>query len=129
VILLDTHVLAWLAMEPTKLSRQASSAVRRASRSGGLSISAVSLWELAWLARNGRLQISGTVDSFLEKSSSRFAVLPITPKIAALATQFPSDYPNDLCDRLIGATAWAEGVLLITKDERVRSCKLLRTLW
>ena len=34
VILLDTHVLVWLSTEPTKLSKQASLAIRRAARSG-----------------------------------------------------------------------------------------------
>jgi len=89
----------------------------------------MSLWELAWLVNRGRVLVSGTVESFLEKATSRTTVLPITPKVAALANQFPPDYPNDPCDRLIGATALAEGMRLITKDERIRSCKLLQTIW
>ena len=129
MILLDTHVLAWLAGEPRELSRAASSAIRRANRSGGLAISAISLWEMAWLLTHGRLQMSGTLESVLEKTASRAAVLPITQKIAALANQFPPDYPNDPCDRLIGATALAEGACLVTKNERIRSCKLLQTIW
>ena len=31
--------------------------------------------------------------------------------------------------KAIGATALAEGMVLITKDERIRACKLLRTAW
>ena len=56
MILLDTHVLVWLATEPTKLSKLARSAIRRASRAGGIGISAITLWELAWLATHGRLR-------------------------------------------------------------------------
>ena len=89
----------------------------------------MSLWELAWLINRGRVLVSGTPESFLEKASSRATVLPITPRSAALANQFPADYPNDPCDRLIGATALAEGIALVTKDERIRACKLLRTIW
>jgi PIN domain nuclease of toxin-antitoxin system len=81
------------------------------------------------LLTHGRLQMAGTLESVLEKTTSRTVVLPITQKIAALANQFPPDYPNDPCDRLIGATALAEGMVLITKDERIRACKLLRTAW
>jgi PIN domain nuclease of toxin-antitoxin system len=88
VILLDTHVLVWLATEPTKLSKLARSAIRRASRAGGIGISAITLWELAWLATHGRLQLTGTVEAYLEEISSRVAVLPITTKVAALANQF-----------------------------------------
>jgi PIN domain nuclease of toxin-antitoxin system len=129
VILLDTHVLVWLTAEPTKLSRQAGSAIRRATRGGGIAISAITLWELAWLATHGRLQPTGTVEAYLEEVSSRVAVLPITTKVAALANQFPTDYSSDPCDRLIGATALAEGMVLVTKDIKIRDCKQLRTLW
>jgi PIN domain nuclease of toxin-antitoxin system len=129
VILLDTHVLVWLTTEPARLSKQASSAIRRASRGGGIAISAISLWELAWLATHGRLQPTGTVEAYLDEISSRVAVRPITTKVAALANQFPADYSSDPCDRLIGATALAEGMVLVTKDGKIRDCKQLQTLW
>jgi PIN domain nuclease of toxin-antitoxin system len=129
VILLDTHVLVWLATEPTKLSKLARSAIRRASRVGGIGISAITLWELAWLATHGRLQLTGTVEAYLEEISSRVAVLPITTKVAALANQFSTDYSSDPCDRLIGATALAQGMILVTKDAKIRDCKQLQTLW
>jgi len=32
-------------------------------------------------------------------------------------------------DRLIGATARAEGLTLITRDEQIRKSKLLKTIW
>lgn len=129
MILLDTHVLVWLSAEPARLSRLASSAIRRASRSGGIAISAITLWELAWLATHGRLQPTGTVEAYLDEVSSRVAVRPITTKVAALANQFPADYSNDPCDRLIGATALAEGIVLVTKDTKIRGYKQLQTLW
>jgi PIN domain nuclease of toxin-antitoxin system len=56
-------------------------------------------------------------------------VRPITPEIAALAAQFPDDYSGDPADRLIGATARAEALTLITRDERIRRSRLLRTVW
>ncbi len=129
MILLDTHVLVWLTSQPVKLSKQAGSAIRRANKTGGIAISAITLWELAWLATHGRLQITETVESYLEEVSSLVAILPITIKVAALANQFPADYSSDPCDRLIGATALAEGMLLITKDMKIRNCKQLQTLW
>ena len=129
MILLDTHVLVWLTAEPEKLSKQASSVLRRANRAGGLAISAITLWELAWLVSHGRLQVTGTVEAYLDEVSSRVAIRPITTKVAALANQFPADYSSDPCDRLIGATALAEGMVLVTKDARIRDCKQLRTLW
>ena len=129
VILLDTHVLVWLTSEPAKLSKHASSAIRRASRGGGIAISAITLWELGWLASHGRLQLTGTVEAYLEEVSSRVAVLPITTKVAALANLFSTDYSSDPCDRIIGATALAEGITLVTKDEKIRDCKQIQTVW
>jgi len=129
VILLDTHVLVWLTSEPAKLSKHANSGIRRASRGGGIAISAITLWELGWLASHGRLQPTGTVEAYLEEVSSRVAILPITTRVAALANLFSTDYSSDPCDRIIGATALAEGIALVTKDERIRDCKQIQTVW
>ena len=129
MILLDTHVLFWLTSEPHRLSKPARSAIRRAGRAGGLGISAISLWELGWLATHGRIEMAGTVEAYLEEVSSRVAVRPITAKIAALANQLPADYSSDPCDRLIGGTALAEGIVLVTKDARMRASKQIPTIW
>jgi PIN domain nuclease of toxin-antitoxin system len=56
-------------------------------------------------------------------------VKPLTVEIAVLATQFSEDYPRDPADRIIGATARAEGMALVTQDEGIRDCPLLRTIW
>jgi PIN domain nuclease of toxin-antitoxin system len=131
LILLDTHVLAWLVSQPERLSRPAASAIRRARSSDGLAISDITLWELAFLFTRGALRSHGTVESTLRTLVSRSGVnvLPISPEIAALATQFPADYPKDPVDRLIGATARAEGLALITRDEQIRRSPLLKTIW
>jgi PIN domain nuclease of toxin-antitoxin system len=60
---------------------------------------------------------------------SSVIVRPLTPEIAALATHFPPDFPLDPGDRLIVATARAEGLTLITRDERIRKSPLVKTLW
>ena len=129
MILLDTHVLIWLASDPAKLSKKASSAIRRASHGTGIAISAITLWELAWLATHDCLEITGTVEAFVEKISSRTAIRPVTVKVAVLANQLPAGYSGDPCDRLIGATALIEGIALVTKDTRIRACMQIKTIW
>ncbi len=129
MILLDTHVLIWLASEPAKLSKNATQAIRAAATQGGLAISAITLWELAWLATHGRIVTGGTPEAFVERISSRTAIQPITTKVAVLATQLPQSYPGDPCDRIIGATALAEGIALVTKDRNIRSSRQIQTIW
>jgi len=131
VILLDTHVLAWLVVEPDQLSRTAAAAIRRARANQGIGISAMSLWELALMFSRGRLEAIGAIETsvtlMLERSGA--FIKPITAEIAALATQFPDDFPHDPADRLIAATARAEGLALITRDVRIRQSTLLKTIW
>ena len=71
----------------------------------------------------------GTVERAVEKLIEGVTVKSITPEIAALVTQFPDDYPHDPVDRLIGATARAEGLALVTRDENIRKSPLLKTIW
>jgi len=129
VILLDTHVLIWLASDPSKLSKKAADAIRSSIKQGGIAISAITLWGLAWLATHGHLSFGGTVEDFVEKISSRTAIRPITVKVAVLANQLPTNYSGDPCDRLIGATALSEGLPLVTKDRNIRGCRQLQTIW
>jgi PIN domain nuclease of toxin-antitoxin system len=131
VILLDTHVLVWMVADEDRLSRHAKSAIQRARLSDGLGIADVTIWELAFLIARGTLRTHSTIENTVRNFVTRsgVSVKPITAEIAVLATQFPEDYPKDPIDRLIGATARAEGIALITRDERIRSSPLLRTIW
>jgi PIN domain nuclease of toxin-antitoxin system len=131
LILLDTHVLAWLVAEPARLSRPAASAIRRARISDGLAISSITVWELAMLFAQGILRSHSTVESAVQNLLTRSGVviMPITAEIAAIASQFSDDYPKDPADRLIGATAMAEGIALITRDERIQKHLRLKTIW
>ena len=131
MILLDTHVLVWLVIEPELLSRDAASAIRRARKSAGLAISAMTLYEIAMMFTRGIITPRGGVEESLRKliTDAGVEVRPITVEIAALGWQFPDDFSRDPADRLISATARAEGLMLVTRDERIRQCSLIKTVW
>jgi PIN domain nuclease of toxin-antitoxin system len=86
---------------------------------GPLAISAISLWEIAWLVENGRIETKLSVDVFVKRCASYVEVLPITEAIAVRSVQFPKSYPADPQDRIIGATALVEGRPLLTQDKLI----------
>lgn len=129
MILLDTHALVWAVAESKRLSRVAAAAIRKARAQDGLAIAAITLWELAALIARGRIQAYGTVEASVRLLVEGVAIKPLTAEIAALAAQFPDDYPRDPADRLIGATARAEGLVLVTQDVGIRRSPLLKTAW
>lgn len=131
MIFLDTHVLVWVVADEDRLSRPAASAIRRARNSDGLAIADVVIWELAFLLARGVLRTHNTIEKTVENFITRSGVMvrSITPEIAAIAAQFPDSYSKDPIDRIIGATARAEGLALVTRDERIRSSPLMKTIW
>jgi PIN domain nuclease of toxin-antitoxin system len=129
MILLDTHIAVWLAAEPNRLSKNAKEAIRAARIDGGLAIASITLMEMAWLAENGRIETTLSVESFVRQCASKMTVLPITPEIAARAVSFPDPYPKDPQDRLIGATALVEGIQLVTRNRQIKKSGMIPVIW
>ncbi|MGH7961680.1 MAG: type II toxin-antitoxin system VapC family toxin [Candidatus Binatia bacterium] len=131
MILLDTHVLLWLCVEPQRLSRPATTAIKRAVSAGGVAIASISLWEIAMLIALGRLSIREPPEAWIARLlvSSGVVVKDLTPAVAVLSTQFPADFPHDPADRLIAATARVHDLTLATRDRKIRSSTLIQTIW
>ena len=129
MILLDTHVLLWMASDPKRLSVRARAAIRQARQNTGVAVATITLWELAWLAQHGRIQVLSSVESFVRETVSRVILRPLTPEIAAVAVRLPVGYPKDPADRLIGSTAIVEGMPLVTADQQIRRTKAVETIW
>jgi len=130
VILVDTHVVVWLAFDPGQLSKHARAAIDEARQNGeGLAISDITLLELMTLTSEGRIRLDISLESFLREVESRFIVLPISGRACVRALGLPAPYPKDPADRIIGATALVEGLSLLTADREIRRSRALSTIW
>jgi PIN domain nuclease of toxin-antitoxin system len=130
VILVDTHVVVWLAFDQTQLSKNARAAINDARQKGeGLAISDITLLELATLSNKGRIRLDISLESFLHEVEARFIILPISGRACVRVLGLPAAYPKDPADRIIGATALVEGLPLLTADREIRRARALRTIW
>ena len=130
MILVDTHVVVWLAFDQKQISTRAKAAIDDARKNAdGLAICDISLLELATLARKGRIRLDVSLESFLQEVESRFVILPISGRACVRAMGLPANYPKDPADRMIGATALVEGLSLLTADRAIRRARTVQTIW
>jgi PIN domain nuclease of toxin-antitoxin system len=130
VILLDTHVVVWLAQDYSRISSAAHSAIKKArEKEVGIAVSGITLFEISLLASRGRVDFKPDVETTLTEVERQFVVLPLTANIALQAFELPAAYPNDPVDRIIGATALVEDIPLITADRSIRRSRAVPTIW
>lgn len=130
MILLDTHVVVWSLSEPERLSSTARTAMKVARKEGTpLAISAVTLVEISILARKQRIAAGDNLAAYLSDIESTFFVLPVLSRICLRLVELPESYPGNPVDQVIGATALAEGIPLVTADEKIRKAKAFETIW
>jgi PIN domain nuclease of toxin-antitoxin system len=112
-VLLDTHAVHWWSAEPERIGSAASEAIEVAEE---LAVSAITWFELAWLAGHERISISIPIRTWLQSLAAELRTVGVTPGIADAAVSLPSSFPGDPADRLIYATAVEHGWRLVTKD-------------
>ncbi len=131
MIVVDTHVVIWNALQPNRLSANAVTALAAANEEDGIIICDISLWEIAMLMAAGRLRIASPCATFLDHvlKSNAYHLLPISPKVAELSARLFGETHKDPADRIIAATAIVSKVPLVTADAFLRKAKQVRTIW
>jgi PIN domain nuclease of toxin-antitoxin system len=131
MIALDTHALVWWASGDSQLSRPARDAIEVEAGEGEILVSAISAWEVAMLAKAGRLALTMDAAEWLETVAQVPAVrfVPVDVHISVHSVDLPGAFHKDPADRIIVATARHDSVPLITADLKIRDYPHVQTLW
>jgi PIN domain nuclease of toxin-antitoxin system len=120
VIVLDTHVLYWLATDDPALGAEARGIIARALADGEVAASAISYWELAMLADKGRIEADDIEAMRRIAIDAGIAEIALDGATAVLAARL-AGFHKDPADRMIAATAMKHNARLLTADERILS--------
>jgi PIN domain nuclease of toxin-antitoxin system len=131
VIVLDTHAWVWWLANPRLLSRNAAKAIAEHQASDSVVISCFSTCELATLVARGRVGFSLSLSDWMRESEAQQGVRfhAVTNLIALDSVALPGVFHADPADRIIVATARKLGAQLVTRDEKIRSYRHVKTLW
>ncbi|WP_454690938.1 type II toxin-antitoxin system VapC family toxin [Achromobacter aloeverae] len=134
MILLDTHTLVWWIAGDRALghgARERIEAEQGKGAHGEILVSAISAWEVAMLARSGRLALTMSAGAWLDTVAHIPAVrfLPVDARIAAASVELPGDFHKDPADRIIVATARAHRAALATADTKIQAYPHVETVW
>jgi PIN domain nuclease of toxin-antitoxin system len=129
VILLDTHVLLWWALDPDRLSAAAAASLGAMERRGGFA-SAISIWELGIKVQRGKLELGLSIAEFTRRieKSGIIELLPVTTAVWLRSLELPWDH-RDPADRVIVATALWQDVPLLTADTEIHRFQDISCVW
>ncbi len=126
IILLDTHIWIWWVNQDKNLP---SSIIQRIDQAERVAISAASLYELLWLVKQRRLELTLEVAAWLQAATTEASieVLAVTTDIMQTAAMLPAIHGDPL-DRMIIATALATSQPLISLDQKFSAYQDLESL-
>ena len=117
--LLDTHVLIWLATDPTQVPDALRAEITDAE---ALFVSPASAYEIAQKTRSGRLPHGGLVLTRWEHLLGALFATELSLSVAHMRTAGSLSWDHrDPFDRMLVAQAQHEGLRLVTKDEHIRA--------
>lgn len=131
MIVLDTHVWVWWVSHSRELPQRVRRLIDRNAGEHPIHVSSVSAWEIAMLAKKGRLQLTMSADDWIAKCEAlpvlRF--IPVDNRIFVRSVSLPEPLHNDPADRIIVSTALHLGARLVTRDEKLRGYGHVETVW
>ena len=129
MILLDTHVLLWWALDPGRLSSAAAASLQAMERRGGFA-SAISIWELGVKVQRGKLDLGISIAEFTRRieKSGIIELLPVNTTTWLRSLELAWDH-RDPADRVIVATAILQDLPLVTADTEIQRFGGISCVW
>jgi PIN domain nuclease of toxin-antitoxin system len=120
-LLLDTHIVVWLAEGNPRLKAPLVTLLKSGYGSDRLCLSVISAWEIGLLASKKRLDLGQPPLSWLHIVVQQFRInlLDITPEIAINSSYLPATLHGDPADRIIVATAITHGATIVSADKSI----------
>ncbi len=121
MLLLDTHVIVWLAEGLSDLPETSRDLIDRAARKEGLAVSPISFWEIAMLHSRQRITLSLPVQRWRELvlGNPSITEVPLTGEVAIESVLLPGSFHNDPADRMLVATSRLNSWQLATRDSGI----------
>jgi len=131
MIVLDTHAWLWWVSQSRELPQRVRRLIDRNAAEHSVHVSSISVWEIAMLAKRGRLRLAMRVEDWLAKCEALTVLrfVPVDNSIFLRSVVLPEPLHRDPADRIIIATALQLGARLVTRDEKLRAYKHVATAW
>lgn len=129
MIVLDTHVWVWWVHGDERLTQTQLDFIQE-NEDGVIGISAISLWEIAKLVENGKLELPVSLEKWFAQALTYpgVQIIELTPAIAIESTRLPGEFHRDPADQIIVATARVMKCKLVTSDERILNYPHVKTI-
>jgi len=126
-LLLDTHTLIWISLDPGRINPQTLSTMKDPMNE--IYFSAVSTWEMAIKIRIGKMEVPGGLALFVAKALEEIAASPLSVTLAhtLLLESLPLHH-SDPFDRLLVSQCLFENMPIISIDAKLDAYGVTR-IW
>lgn len=115
---LDTCAWLWIAKGDVRIT----SSVKKILNDADWLVSAISVWEVAMLAAKKRIELTCSIEQWVDEALIRvpgITLAPLSPDIAIASCHLQKCSLSDPADRIIIATAMHHQASLVTADKKI----------